>query len=426
MLPFRFIHAADLHLDTPFEGIGSVDQALQQRLRDASLEAFDKLIAAAVDRHVDFLVISGDIYEGAKRGARAQARFLEGLRTLDRHGIRSFWIHGNHDPVQEAWSAIRRDDLPTSAAQFDQTDTVRAEVVLRDGQPIAAVHGISFRERNETRNLSCLFSADGVAAPFHIGLLHTNVGGRPGHDNCAPCTVDDLRARGMDYWALGHIHLRLVLQEAGPTIVYAGNLQARSFREAEPKGALLVQVDSARRIQLEPLDLDVVRFARVPVDASSCESLDDVLTACENALDAATASGGGRFVLGRVELRGRTQAHADLLRAHEQEELVVALRDRLPGDRCWLDDLRLSTGPAMDREAIGRAAGFEASLVALTNELLAEPEKSAQWVEEIRSPLRNGPRFKDYLGLAAPDELNALLGESESLLLGLLQEEGEK
>src|SRR5262249_45763005 len=111
---FSFIHAADLHLDTPFQGIGKINPALQQKLRDASLATFDNLIRAAISRKVDFVVLAGDIYDGAERGVRAQARFLSGLKELDRNGIPCFFIHGNHDPVEEGWSALRREDFPNS------------------------------------------------------------------------------------------------------------------------------------------------------------------------------------------------------------------------------------------------------------------------------------------------------------------------
>src|SRR5689334_11588636 len=136
-MAFRFLHTADLHLDTPFEGIGRISTELQQRLRDASLDALDNLTAAAIQHHCDFVLFAGDTYDGIIRGARAQSRLLRSLRKLDEHGIRSFLIYGNHDPIGEGWSALRDSDFPKSVTIFDQSDVVKAIDVVRQDAVIA-------------------------------------------------------------------------------------------------------------------------------------------------------------------------------------------------------------------------------------------------------------------------------------------------
>src|SRR4051812_18096121 len=107
MTHFQFLHAADLHLDTPFSGVHRVDARLAATLRDATTQAFENLVAAALERSVAFVVIAGDVYDGAERGVRAQLAFRDGLDRLARAGIQSFVVHGNHDPVEEGWSAVR-------------------------------------------------------------------------------------------------------------------------------------------------------------------------------------------------------------------------------------------------------------------------------------------------------------------------------
>lgn len=104
---FRFVHAADLHLDTPFEGIGRVAPQIAEALRDASLNAWDALVRLTIDRDAAFLLLAGDIYDGAERGVRAQLRFVRGLERLAEHRIQTFIVHGNHDPL-DGWSAIRK------------------------------------------------------------------------------------------------------------------------------------------------------------------------------------------------------------------------------------------------------------------------------------------------------------------------------
>jgi exonuclease SbcD len=423
MIPFCFIHAADLHLDTPFVGLGKIDGMLQQRLRDASLEAFDNLIRAAVERHADFVVLAGDIYDGAERGARAQARFIAGMRELDRNGIACLFIHGNHDPIGEGWSALRPEDFPASAVLIEQCDEVRAVPVTRDGQVVAMVHGISFRTRKETRNLSRLFPVERGEEQFHVGLLHCNVGGQAGHDNYAPCTLEDLCNRAIDYWALGHIHKRMELKHGGPVVLYPGNVQGRSFDECGPKGATLVRVGAEGHVELEPLALDVVRFAVLRVDVSKCRSLDEVLAACEAESGRAMAEAQSRLLLARILLHGQSPAHRDLLLAEAQEQLLPALRDRLPAGGFWLDRVIVDTVPVVDRAEVARSTGFEAALVKLTDKVTASDQEAIQLLEKVQAPLLTGRRFEKLLPELGPESARAMIQGAEARLLGLLETE---
>ncbi|MEX1265086.1 MAG: DNA repair exonuclease [Actinomycetota bacterium] len=133
-MSFCFIHAADLHLDTPFQGIGQVTPWVADALRDASLEAFDALVELALNRNAAFVVFAGDIYDGAERGVRAQLRFKRGLERLSDAGIWSFVVHGNHDPIATGWSVIRS-DWPELVKIFG-SEIVDAVTVEKDGEPI--------------------------------------------------------------------------------------------------------------------------------------------------------------------------------------------------------------------------------------------------------------------------------------------------
>ncbi len=135
MASFRFIHAADLHLDTPFSGIGRGAANVRDHLRDDSLEAFDNLIQAAIDHDAAFLLLAGDLYDGAERGVRAQMRFLRGVERLAERGTRVFVVHGNHDPL-DGWSAIR--ETPDSLTIFGSQE-VESHAVERDGERLAFV-----------------------------------------------------------------------------------------------------------------------------------------------------------------------------------------------------------------------------------------------------------------------------------------------
>src|SRR3954454_23894101 len=215
MSGFRFVHAADLHLDTPFEGLARTSPEVAAALRDASLAAFDALVELTLREQAAFLVLAGDVYDGAERGVRAQLRFLRGLERLSAAGVQVLVAHGNHDPLA-GWSAIRA--WPAGVHVFS-SEAVEAVPVERDGHVLATVHGISYATRDCPASLLPRF-AGAAGEGLRVGVLHANVGGDPAHAAYSPCSVDQLRAAGLDYWALGHVHQRAVLCDGDPWVVY--------------------------------------------------------------------------------------------------------------------------------------------------------------------------------------------------------------
>jgi exonuclease SbcD len=268
MTPFRFMHAADLHLDTPFRGIGQVADWLVPILRDATLTAWDRLVDATLRNECDFLVLAGDVFDHLTPTLRARFRLRDGIARLGEAGIRVFWAHGNHDFTGSLETGVT---WPDNLIRFrsDGPDSVRVE---RDGQWLCQVAGISYPTQAVQENYARLLARDPLA-PWGVAVLHANVGGQPGHDNYAPASVSDLVARGFDYWALGHIHQRTVLAEA-PWIVYPGNLQGRHPRETGRKGAYLVEVGEDGTATPRFVPLNVVRWEWLAVDASGVEHWD--------------------------------------------------------------------------------------------------------------------------------------------------------
>ena len=348
-----FVHAADLHLDTGFEGIGRLDEGLARRLRDASLQAFDALVDLTLERDAAFLVLAGDVYDGAERGLRAQLRFEQGVRRLADAGIRTFVAHGNHDPLVSGWQLVT--DWPDPVHVFGH-DGVESVVVERAGRPVAVVQGVSYAETAERRNLARLFGRTELEVP-HVAVLHTNVGEVGEHANYAPCSTDDLRRRGIDYWALGHVHQRqVVLDGSGddPWAYYPGNLQGRSPKATEqgPKGASVVAVRGGRVQAPEHVSLDRARFAEVTVDVAAHPTLGEVERALAAGGDDAVARADGRLVVLRGRLTGRGPVHHELARPDAMEELRGALADRLVGTGAAWTAVRDRTGPPTDADAL--------------------------------------------------------------------------
>ncbi len=399
---FSFVHAADLHLDTPFKGIGSTAPHVAEQLREASLAAFDSLVELCLERRVAFLVVAGDIYDGPERGLRAQLRFRDGLARLSSAGIASFVVHGNHDPVETGWSALGG-PWPERVTIFG-TGTVKAVRVEVDGIPLATVQGVSFAQRSERENLALRF-ARGAGPGVQVGVLHCNVqGAASGYDDYSPCTLADLRSVGLDYWALGHVHARMILSghpgSDEPWVVDPGNLQARSPKPSERglKGAVVVHVERGRVADVEPVGCDVVRFDLVALDIGDVADLAELRARLVSTSRDRLASADGRSLVLRGQLVGEGELHFDLRRPGSMEELLIALRDDFADDQpfCWWDSIEDRSRPEVDLDAARAGSDFAADLIALADQLGhglatddgAVDDLAAELSEGLPGPLR--------------------------------------
>jgi exonuclease SbcD len=371
---FCFVHAADLHLDTPFKGIGETAPQVARALREASLEAFENLVTLCLDRRAAFLVIAGDVYDGADRGIRAQLRFRDGLGRLSDAGIATFVAHGNHDPIDSGWAAVST--WPPLVTVFG-TESVEVAPVVRDGRQIALVHGISYWRRDVRENLALRFSRSGGPG-IEVGVLHCNVGAAEDHDDYSPCSLDDLLRSGLHYWALGHIHSRTVLSGRPhgdePWVVYPGNLQARSPKssEAGAKGAVVVNVAGGRIAGIEFVACDRIRYATVEVDLTSLASIEAVRDALLQAACNEIRRADNRSIVLHARLTGRSDMHATLLRTDALSDLLESLRDEFRPDPpwCWWDRIDGAGAPVLDLLELKNGADFAGDLIALTEELV--------------------------------------------------------
>ncbi|MBU7321046.1 metallophosphoesterase family protein [Paenibacillus oleatilyticus] len=416
---FRFIHAADLHLDSPFRGLSGLPDALRERVKASTFTALERLVDLAVREQVDFIVVSGDIYDAKDRSLRAQLRFQQALETLAGHGVPAFVVHGNHDPLHDGYSAKLR--WPDTVKVFG-SDAVESVIVRgRDGEPVARVSGISFGRSAVTDNLTPGYVRhnDGL---YHIGILHTNVDGDAGHDNYAPCSLRDLTGGRVDYWALGHIHSRRVLHER-PWVVYPGNLQGRHVRETGPRGCYVVDVAAGGETQLRFQPLDDVRWQVRELSIAGLETEQQLKDALEEELEAACAAADGRAVLARLSLTGRGPLHAVMRRGEWLAGLVSALRES-GGEAVWIESIEDRTGAAVSREDLVAKPGFLGDLLRLASEAGESPERLSAFAEEALAPLIGQPQLAALLSELGPEEWAAWLQEAEELAIDLLADGG--
>lgn len=289
----KFVHAADLHLDTPFVGLSQLPPLIREQIQESTFRSYQRLIDYCIEEGVDFLLLSGDIYNASDRSLRAQLCFKEGLEKLASLDISSYVIHGNHDPLD----GYRARLAWPKQVHFFHGDEVQAIPYLKHGQELARIYGISYLTNHVTDNLAKKFHR-GPHDSYAIGMLHTNVEGMASHGNYAPCTLEELQRTGMDYWALGHIHKPQILRKESPVIVYPGNLQGRSFKETGTKGCYLVQVDSQGNFSLNFQAMDSIRWHDAALDLDGCQTEQELFDVLDEHMANWKQQAEGRSVIG--------------------------------------------------------------------------------------------------------------------------------
>ncbi|WP_074311424.1 exonuclease SbcCD subunit D [Singulisphaera sp. GP187] len=414
-MSITFIHAADIHLDSPLRGLERYEHAPVDRIRGATRRAFERLIQLTVDRRVDFLLIAGDLYDGDWRDYNTGLYLVGQLNRLREANIPVFIIAGNHDAANKMTRALR---LPDNVRVLgsDRAETVRLD------QFDVAIHGQSFARAAVTENLAAGYP-DPVPGWVNIGLLHTGLTGLEGHERYAPCTVEDLRERGYDYWALGHIHTR-GNPCLDPLVVFPGNTQGRHIRETGEKGCLLATLEPGNGVAHTFHRLDVVRWERGRVDASDLDTeadlLDKVAAVFDDLLQAETDA--DRLLAVRVVIHGASTLH-DRLHA-DPERYVAEVRNlalERGVDRLWVEKVEIQTRSTRMMPVLD---GPIEELREVLDLLRADPEALAALGEELTELRRKLPPDltggHDPLQLNDPEWLRAQLDEVQPFLLDLL------
>ena len=339
MSEFRFIHAADLHLDSPFRGLAETSTALRDRLGSATFQALDRIVTHAIDSESDFVLFAGDLYDSRDRSLRALVEFRRQMERLEERDIGAFVVHGNHDPLNGWGSEFK---MPSNVLTFD--GTVAAQPVIRKGREVARVTGISYTKERVTENLARSFQRT-LGDVYSIALLHANIGHQSGHADYAPAPMADLVRSGFDYWALGHVHTRAVLS-VSPAIVYPGNPQGRHARETGPRGCYQVDVDARGGTRLKFVETDVVRWSRLELSIRDHSRMESLIDGLQDNVRRIAAEFDGPTVL-RCRLVGNGPLHDDLQREGMDEELGHQLQDLVD-----VESLRISTGSELDKTGL--------------------------------------------------------------------------
>ena len=411
MQPFSFIHTADLHLDSPFSTLGRENPDLAAIMRSATFEAFENIIKLSIEKKVDFLLVAGDVYDGADKSLRAQVKFRDGLKRLSEAGIRTFVVHGNHDPLN-VWSSSL--DWPPGVHLFG--DIVETIPVKKDENLLAFIQGISYPQKDERRNLSSLFKRTDSA--FHIGLLHANVGSETGHEPYAPCSLEDLRRGNIDYWALGHVHNSKILSRDLPFILYPGNTQGRNIRETGEKGCYLVRVDEDRDIEWEFHATDAIRWVTSEISINNIRSEQDLINALDRACLDISGNASGRPSIARISLTGSGPLSKTLGDVNMLSDLLEMAHETgmSYSPFVWVEHIKLRIVPELDLSFRKGQRDFIGELIRYSSEL-SEDETFEESVKNEVSMLFDDPRVRRFIDLPGAPRLKELLKDAEMMCL---------
>ncbi|SDC37314.1 MULTISPECIES: metallophosphoesterase family protein [unclassified Candidatus Frackibacter] len=420
MSTIKFIHAADLHLGSSFQGVKEVDEDLHQLLYNSTYQAFRNIVDLALEEEVDFILIAGDLYDIADMNIRAQIFCQRELKRLAIEGIHTFIVHGNHDHCG-GWRA--KLDWPEEV-HFFSPDKVEKFSFLKDGVEVVKIHGISYSERNIKENYLPKFDIDDETL-YHIGLLHTNVDSNSNYQDYAPCRLSELIKKDFDYWALGHIHKRQVLYEASPTVIYPGNIQGRHPNETGVKGCYLVEISEERIVDYQFMATDVVRWYQEEIDLTGVNEEQVLLDKIQTRINEIKERDKSAVV--RLKVKGRTELHKKLKKDNYCQEILLALRENWQHrDRfCWLDSLEVATKPDVDKERLR----CEETLVGDFLQLAKESREDDLLLDELRRAIKQvykeDNRASKLLKAPSDEQLKELILKAEDLGLDLLLEGGD-
>lgn len=395
----KFLHVADLHLDSPLRTQAARDSAMGESLRAASRKVLARLVDAAVAEGVDAVLFAGDTFDSDVADMASRAALATELSRLARAGIPAVLIYGNHDalvdldrygPVSEALRVLTP-DAPT----------------LRVGE--ASIHGMGFTATHMAESLLPRYPRP-EPGRWNIGLMHTSLDGAAGHDPYAPCALADLVGHGYEYWALGHIHKRAVHEADGTLVVMPGIPQGRSIRETEGGSATMVEID-LQGVRAREVPLELLRFARVPVDFSGVADQAGRDARLRKALD--VVAGGEVIIAARLEAAGSPAELGDPrmleVQAREAAEAVAGV---------FVDRLRVRPAArGLDAEAAEDLATLmrtDAATPGFRDEVLAQ-------LEELRGALP--AEIRDVLDGDRLDELIEAGVEMMALRLGTARSE---
>ena len=404
MKQITFIHAADLHLDSPMIGLSHLPTEIFERLKESTFTAFKKLVDEAINHQVDFVILAGDLFDEQDRSVRAQMRLRKEMERLDQYQIPVFIIHGNHDHLNGEWIHL---DMPKNVHVFGGKVEFK-KCVTKDA--VTHLYGFSYESRHvmESHLDEYVKHED---ADFHIGILHGHGEGSSGHSHYAPFHLKELIDKKFDYWALGHIHKRSILHE-NPTIVYPGNIQGRNKKETGKKGCYLVRM-TPNETKLDFIETSDIRWKTLQLNGQEANSFHELYLLCQKGMEEQRHQGKGillSLTLDHVQLPDKELSsvlNGDLLQTLQDEE-------REERSFVWPIQIGIESAYDWDRSELEKESDFYYELFQASDQL--------EVIRESIRPLYEHPIARKFLPELSEKERIVIKQEALQTLLHLLHE----
>ncbi len=413
----KFIQASDLHIDSPLRGLDKYEDAPADMIRSATRDAFENLVDLAIDERVEFVILSGDLADGDWKNTQTMLWLNGQFRRLEEDGIQVYTIRGNHDAQNNLSKSI------TLAGNVHEFPT--KPYTFKDPKGKYAIHGQSYPSREVKDNLVKDYP-EAIDGMFNIGMLHTNLIGSSEHANYAPTTMDELKAKGYDYWALGHVHNKAILHEY-PHIIYPGNTQGRNIHETGERGCFQVTVDEDYESNIKFVPLQVVRWEKIQVESDLDDGIVELLNKVRSVLEEIVSSLDDNLTAVRVIIHGPNREYGRLESPNGLEEFRNSIRDiaNSSSSPIWIEKIKVELKAPIDIEALKKSDTLLGDLLRLTEEIGNNPEslkdliskdiasfreKAALEIEKTEKNLDNIDLLKYYLERAESTLISHISG----------------
>ncbi|WP_251198244.1 metallophosphoesterase family protein [Anaerotardibacter muris] len=412
-----FIHASDLHLGAAFRGVRDLSPVWADRMLKSIPDAYRQFIDYALTESIDFVIISGDVFDSSHPSYADFCLFCDGLAKLGEANIPVYYCTGNHDPFT-MW-IHDYGDLPDNVFMFDPNEA-SFFVFEKDGEPLVVLGGRSYYNQTWpagqdisegiSRETALRESPD---APFCVGVIHTGLDIDPTR---SPVKPKELLKRHMDYWACGHIHHVELVPERDPSIAFAGCIQGRDIHETGPHGVLKVTLRQNMPADITFLPTAQVVWERIEVDVASCTTISDIQEAITTQQFERNADSQCQNMLCRITLTGATPLHRELS-TRVLEDLRLVINDRYPF--FFIDAIVNDTRAQLDRKALEKEGLFPAVYLSTMAHLANDKTEGLTYIEQ---------QFADR-DLPVPHfqrHFEELCSQAETLVLDLLNEKTNK
>lgn len=400
MEPITFIHAADLHIDSPFAGMQQLPGPIFERLKESTFTALENLVQLAVREKVDFVLLAGDLFDGEDRSLKAQLKLKKAFEQLESHCIQVYVIHGNHDHMSGKWLDLK---WPENVRVFSDKK-VECKTFWKNESTAAHIYGYSYPQRAVHENMAQNYMKHEKEG-YHIGLLHGSAAGNKDHDVYSPFQISELLEKQFDYWALGHIHKQQILHEYEPPILYSGNIQGRNRKETGDKGCFVVTIsDAGASYRFKSLQDVKWEELKVEIRGEFQEWIDSLHQEFEQ-----MRSENEPLVL-TVRLSGTSELYHTL----QEENVLSDLMDQWnenEADRrnfVWISSILNESVPAISKDSLQLDSHFLSDL--------ADIIKTFENLDDTIQPLKQHPVFRKHIPSFNEDEKQQIVKEAEYLL----------